>query len=165
MTAGYEIALATPDDIPGILALQEQNLAERGGSLSMRLDADWFERAMLEMPLIVGRRDGNIVGYVVATTIAAQMHIPIVQAMLRQFPAPPDCFIQGPVCVAESERGKGLAGLMFAEMRAQLPDRVAITFIGSDNAASLRAHKKMGMRALGEFDNAGERYTVFANKP
>jgi RimJ/RimL family protein N-acetyltransferase len=165
MTAGHEIALATPDDISGILALQEQNLADRGGSLSVRLGADWFERAMLDMPLIVGRRDGRVVGYVVATAIAAQTHIPIVQAMLRQFPEPPDCFIQGPVCVAESERGKGLAGLMFAEMRAQLPGRVAITFIHSDNAASLRAHKKMGMRVLGEFDNAGERYTALANEP
>jgi predicted GNAT superfamily acetyltransferase len=165
MSSDYDIGLATRDDIAGILALQEENLLDHGGSLSVRLPADWFERAMLEMPLIVGRRDGKIVGYVVATTIAAQMKIPIVRAMLHKFPAPPNCFIQGPVCVADSERGKGLAGLMFAEMRASLPGRAAITFIRSDNDASLRAHAKMGICRVGEFEIGGECYTVVASKP
>jgi predicted GNAT superfamily acetyltransferase len=165
MSSDYDIGLATRDDIAGILALQEENLLDHGGSLSVRLPADWFERAMLEMPLIVGRRDGKIVGYVVATTVAAQMNIPIVRAMLRKFPAPPNCFIQGPVCVADSERGKGLAGLMFAEMHARLPGRAAITFIRSDNDASLRAHAKMGICRVGEFENGGECYTAVASKP
>jgi predicted GNAT superfamily acetyltransferase len=165
MGSDYDIGIATRDDIPAILALQEENLFDRGGSLSVRLGADWFERAMLEMPLVVGRRDGKIVGYVVATEVAAQMDIPIVRAMLRKYPAPPNCFIQGPVCVADSERGKGLAGLMFAEMRAKLPGRAAITFIRSDNGASLRAHTKMGICQVGEFENGGERYTALASKP
>jgi hypothetical protein len=42
MSSVYEISLATPDDIPGILALQEPNLIERGGGLTVRLTADWF---------------------------------------------------------------------------------------------------------------------------
>jgi predicted GNAT family acetyltransferase len=67
------------------------------------------------------------------------MHIPTVQAMVATFPAPPHSFIQGPVCVAASERGKGLAGLMSAAMRARLPGRAAMTFIRSDNVTSLRA--------------------------
>ena len=165
MTAGYTIALAAADDIPGILALQEENLPASGGNLSVRLPTDWFAGAMQEMPLIVARHDGKVVGYVVATSLAAQMHIPIVQTMVGKFPPPTDCFIQGPVCVAQSERGKGLVGLMFAEMRRRLPGRAAITFIRSDNAASLRAHEKMGICALGEFDHGGERYTASAYKP
>lgn len=165
MRSDYEIALATPEDIAGILALQERNLHGSGGSLSVRHAAAWFERAMQEMPLVVGRCDGAVVGYVVATSLAAHMHIPIVQAMIAKFPPPPDCFIQGPVCVAASERGKGLVGLMFAEMRAHLPGRAAITFIRSDNAASLRAHAKMGICQLGEFDYGGERYTAAAYVP
>ncbi len=35
MVGGYTISLATQDDIPGILALQEPNLPENGGSLSV----------------------------------------------------------------------------------------------------------------------------------
>jgi hypothetical protein len=40
MTFDYDIARATPDDIPGILALQEPNLPDSGGSLSVRQNAD-----------------------------------------------------------------------------------------------------------------------------
>ncbi|MGH6991146.1 MAG: GNAT family N-acetyltransferase [Stellaceae bacterium] len=165
MTSDYDIAPAMPEDIPGILALQEANLPGHGGSLSVRLPADWFERAMQAMPLVVARRDGAVVGYVVATSLAAQMHIPIVQAMAAKFPPPAGCFIQGPVCVAASERGKGLAGLMFKELCAQLPGQSAITFIRSDNAPSLRAHEKVGMHILGEFENGGERYTALRYAP
>jgi L-amino acid N-acyltransferase YncA len=165
MHADTDIGLATPEDIPSILTLQEENLPHRGGSLSVRLPADWFAGVMEEMPLVVARRDGKVVGYVVATPLEAQLHIPIVQAMVAQYPAPPGCFIQGPVCVAASERGKGLIGLLFAEMRARLPGRATVTFIRSDNAASLRAHEKVGICALGEFDNGGARYTALAYVP
>jgi L-amino acid N-acyltransferase YncA len=165
MTGDYSIDLATPADVPGILALQEENLIGRGGSLSVRLPDDWFARAMTEMPLVVARRGGEVVGYVVATSLAAQLHIPIVKAMAAKFPPPADAFIQGPVCVAASERGRGLAGLMFAAMRARLPGRAAVTFIRSDNAASLNAHEKMGIRVVGEFESGGERYCALCYAP
>jgi predicted GNAT superfamily acetyltransferase len=161
MTADYDIGLARPDDIPGILALPEPNLPDSGGSLSVRQNADWFKRTMAEMPLIVARRGGALVGYVVATTLAAQIHIPIVQAMLHKFPAPPGCYMYGPVCVAESERGRGLAAAMFEKLRAHVPGRPAMTFVRADNLASLRAHRKMGMQELGDFANDGTAFVAF----
>lgn len=155
MITDYEIALATPEDIPSIIIIQDPNVIDRGGGLSARQTADWFKRSMLEMPIIVGRRDGKVVGYVLSTSLAAKSHVAIVQAMLRTFPAPPDCYLYGPVCVAETERGKGLASAMFEELRARLPGRPAMTFIRADNAPSLRAHRKMGMRELGPFMSEG----------
>jgi predicted GNAT family acetyltransferase len=162
MTPGYEIALAIPDDISGILALQEPNLPDSGGSLSVRQNADWFKHAMLDMPLIVARSDGQIVGYLVATSLAAKSHIPIIQAMLRSFSTPPDCYLYGPVCVAAAERGKGLAGIMFEALCARLPGRSAMTFIRADNAASRQAHRKMGMRELGPFTHDGATYIALS---
>src|SRR5665811_1551431 len=97
MIADYEISLATPDDIPGILAVQEPNLPDSGGSLSVRQTADWFKHAVLEKSVVVGRRDGKVVGYVLGTSLAANAHIAIIQAMLRTFPAPPGCYLYGPV--------------------------------------------------------------------
>jgi L-amino acid N-acyltransferase YncA len=162
MTEVYDIALATPDDIPGILALQEPNLPDSGGSLSVRQSADWFKHTMLEMPLIVGRRNGKVVGYMLSTSLAAKAQVAIVQAMLRRFPAPPNCYSYGPVCVAETERGKGLAGAMFEKLRAELPGRPAMTFIVADNVPSLIAHRKMGMQELGTFTNGGIPYIAFS---
>jgi Acetyltransferase (GNAT) family len=154
MTAVYEISLGTLNDIPGILTLQELNLPDSGGSLSVRLTADWFKHAILENSVVVGRRNGSVVGYVLGTSLAAQAHIAIIQAMLRAFPAPPDCYIYGPVCVADTERGKGLANAMFEELQTHMGGRPAMTFMRSDNAPSQRAHQKMGMQVLGTFTNA-----------
>ena len=162
MIADYQIALATPQDIPGIITLQDPNVIDRGGGLSVRQTADWFKRSMLEMPIIVGRRDGKVVGYVLSTSLAAKAHVAIVQAMLRTFPAPPDCYLYGPVCVAETERGRGLARIMFEALRARLPGRPAMTFIRADNAPSLQAHRKMGMRELGTFMSDDVPHIAFA---
>src|SRR5512141_2203512 len=117
MVADYEIALATPDDIPGILALQEPNLVERGGGLSVRQTADWFRNAINEQSVVVGRRGGKVVGYVLGTSHAA-----IIQSMLHTFPAPPDCYLYGPVCVAETERGNGLAAALFDVLQTHMGD-------------------------------------------
>jgi predicted GNAT family acetyltransferase len=81
--------------------------------------------------------------------------------MLRSFPAPPDCYLYGPVCVDATERGKRLAGMMFEELRARLPGRPAMTFIRADNDPSLRAHRKMGMRELGTFMSEGVPHIAF----
>ncbi|MGC2824732.1 MAG: GNAT family N-acetyltransferase [Pseudolabrys sp.] len=160
MTNEYDISLATPDDVSGIIVLQEPNLPANGGTLSVRQPADWFTKAILEKSVVVARRDGKVVGYVLGTSLAANAHKAIIQAMLSAYPAPSECYLYGPVCVAESERGRGLARAMFEELRARLPGRPAMLFVRADNAASLRAHQKMGMRDLGTFMNDGVPYVA-----
>jgi hypothetical protein len=109
MTSDFDISLATPNDIPGILVVQEPNLPDNGGNLAVRQTADWFKNAILEKSVVAGRRNGKIVGYVLGTSLAAKAHVSVIQTMLRIFPPPPNCYLYGPVCVAETERGKGLA--------------------------------------------------------
>src|SRR5215510_7807734 len=109
MTFRYDISHATSNDMPGILTVQEPNLPDRGGSLSVRQTAEWFGNAILEKSIVVGRRNGEVVGYVLGTSLAAKAHVRIIQTMLRAFPPPHDCYLYGPVCVTENERGNGLA--------------------------------------------------------
>ena len=158
MRLDYDIALATPDDIPGMLALQDANLPDKGGSLSVRLTEDWFRDTILEKSIVVARCNSKVVGYVMGTSLAANAHIAIIQAMLRAYPASPDCYVYGPICVAKSERGKGLARALFEQLRSLIPGRPAMLFVRADNPSSLQAHRKMGMRELGTFDNEGVRY-------
>ena len=162
MTFGYDISLATADDIPGILAIQEPNLPDHGGSLSIRQTADWFRNAILEKSIVVGRRSGEVVGYVLGTSLAAKAHVGIIQTMLRAFPPPHDCYLYGPVCVAENERGNGLAAALFKVLQTHMDGRPLMTFVRADNAQSLRAHHKMGMRDLGVFTNEGVAYIALA---
>ena len=160
--ANYEIAVAKRDDVPAILDLQERNLRKNGGALSVALSQAWFEAAVADMPVIVARSDGRVVGYVVSTPLTVQPDDPIVQAMLRTYPGSPDAYVYGPICVAESERGRGLAGAMFEALRARLRGREGFTFIRRDNPVSMTVHTKMGLRQVAEFAHGDVVYAVVA---
>jgi RimJ/RimL family protein N-acetyltransferase len=162
MTNEYDLSLATPDDVSGIIALQEPNLPANGGTLSVRQPADWFTKAILEKSVVVARRNGKVVGYVLGTSLAAKAHIPIIQAMLSVYPAPSECYLYGPVCIAESERGKGVALALFEVLQKHMAGRPAMAFVRTDNAPSRRAHKKMGMRELGIFQSEDVPYVALA---
>ena len=82
--------------------------------------------------------------------------------VLRAYPGSSASYNYGPICVAESHRGRGLAVAMFEALKAQLPGREGFTFIRRDNTASLRVHTKMGMNEVAEFTHAGVTYVVVA---
>jgi GNAT superfamily N-acetyltransferase len=157
-----EIALATRDDIVGILDLQEHNLLGRGGLLSVRLPGAFIEAALDDLPQIVAHRDGKIVAYLLAGSRGVHAQTPIIQAMFRAYPGSHDAYVYGPICVAESERGHGLATALFAELRERLPGRECVAFVRRDNAASLQAHLKMGMRDVASFEHDGIAHAVLA---
>jgi L-amino acid N-acyltransferase YncA len=158
----HEIALATNGDVNGILDLQERNLSKSGGALSIPFSKAWFETAIADAQVIVGRRNGSVVGYLVFSSFAAQAHAPLVQAMLKAYAGAPGAYNYGPICVAETERGRGVARAMFAALKARLPKREGIAFIRCDNEASLLAHKKMGMKEVAAFTHGGVAFAVVA---
>jgi hypothetical protein len=64
----YDVCIATSEDIPELLALQAQNQESRGGALSIEFPAVWFEMVVREMPIVIARRDGRLVGYLLSST-------------------------------------------------------------------------------------------------
>jgi L-amino acid N-acyltransferase YncA len=148
--ADCDIGPATRDDIAGILDLQDRNQIARGGALSVALSWEWFEASLADMPIVVARRGGKVVGYAVSSSLAANAKVPQVQAALRVYRPAPDAYIYGPICVDESERGCGLGPRLFAALTARLAGREAVTFIRSDNAPSRGVHAKMGLREVAE---------------
>jgi L-amino acid N-acyltransferase YncA len=157
-----EIGQATKADIAGILALQDANHLDRGGLLSVRFPREWFEARLSDTPVIVARRGGRIVAYLITSSIEAQASAAIVQAMLNAYAHSKNAYIYGPVCVAADERGHGLASALFAALLARVPDWECFTFIRGDNTASLRAHAKMGMRTVATFTLSDVDYVVVA---
>jgi predicted GNAT superfamily acetyltransferase len=154
------IGRATCADLEDILALQEENQPQHGGMLSASFGRHLFVEMMREAPLIVARRKGRVIGYLVTGTREQNAGIPIVEAMLALFPVQSDSHIYGPICVKAEERGKGLAQAMFTELERTEPGRRYVCFIRSDNHPSLRAHTKMGMHEIGRFVFHGKDYTV-----
>jgi L-amino acid N-acyltransferase YncA len=157
-----EIGTLQAGDIDGVLALQEANQAEYGGTLSARMPRAFFAAALDGMPVIVARREGRVVGFLVSSPKHPPPPAPVMRAMLHAWPGSDDAYSYGPICVAAEERGRGLAAAMAATLRTLLPGREGILFIRSDNAASLRAHAKMDMRQVAVFEHGGATMLVLA---
>jgi predicted GNAT superfamily acetyltransferase len=130
--------------------------------LSVRLPRAWFETAIVGMPVIGARRTSRLLGYLVSSSVAANAEVPLVRAMLEAYHGSAGAYVYGPICVEATERGRGVAGMMFADLRARLPGREGILFIRRDNAASLRAHTGMGMREVAGFDHQGTKFAVLS---
>jgi predicted GNAT superfamily acetyltransferase len=158
----YEIARATREDMPGILVLQERNLRKNGGALSVPLTPDWLEASIDGMPIVIARRDGQVIGYVVSSSLEEQSDDPILNGMLRAYPGSPGSYVYGPICVDQVERGQGIARAMFEALRALLPGREGFTFIRADNAVSRNVHAGLGMDEVCAFSVSGVDYVVVA---
>ncbi len=160
---GHDTRVSRADiaDMDGILELQAANQTARGGALAASLTGERLAKMMQDMPLIVARRDGRITGFPLTTSREVNADIPIVKAMFNAYHGAHDAYVYGPICVGEQERGKGLAQIMFAELRRLEPGREGVLFIRNDNEASLRAHLKMGMKKVASFEFNSFAYAVF----
>lgn len=157
-----EICSATHDDLTGILELQAANQIARGGMLSAELARPRILTMMRDMPLVVARREGRVVGFLMSTTRAMNAELPVVRAMFMAYHGTPDAYVYGPICVAQAERGKGLASAMISVLRSLQPGREGVLFIRSDNEASLLAHRRIGMDEVARFDLDGISFIVFS---
>lgn len=164
MVENINIKVATSLDLKGILRLQSENQTSQGGTLSGELNLNQIEEIMNDMPQIVAYVNDKIVGFLLTTSQTAhkKRNIPIVEAMLTSYVGNSESYIYGPVCVSKTQRGKGLAQLMFKELLHQEPNREGILFIRSDNKSSLRAHEKMGIRKVSNFSFNNTEFYVFA---
>lgn len=158
------IKVATSKDLDGIIKLQKENQIAQGGSLSAELSLAQIEEMMSDMPQIIAIADNKVVGFLLTTSQAVnkKRNVAIVDAMFASYKGNEDSYIYGPICVINSQRGKGLAQLLFQELLHQKPNQEGILFIKSDNEASLKAHKKMGMHKVGSFRFNNADFDVFA---
>lgn len=166
MEEQIEIKVATAEELPEILRLQSENQIAQGGTLSGGMSSNQIEEMMKDMPQIVAVIDNQVVGFLLTTSqaVSRKRNIPIVEAMLASYAGNTNSYIYGPVCVSQTQRGKGLAQLMFKELLHQEPHREGILFIRSDNEASLRAHEKMGIKKVADFSFNNNEFHVFAYK-
>jgi L-amino acid N-acyltransferase YncA len=156
----YLISIATMNDVPEILALQSENQVTRGGFLSIEFPAPWFETVIKDMPTVVARRDGRLVGYLVSSQPASTQHLPLPQAKQRAYAGRRGAYNSGPLCIVQNERGRGLIAKLFETQRSLLAGREGIAFIRRDNAASRVVHARYDFREVAEFSHGGVDYLV-----
>jgi L-amino acid N-acyltransferase YncA len=155
------VRLAETRDLDGILAIQQENQPENGGTLSARFSRDWFAEIAASESLIVAIVDGHVAGYVAFTSPEAQAHVAVVGAMLHAYPNP-GAYLHGPICVARDFRQQGIAAAMFRAQREHMNGTPVMAFIRKDNVTSRNAHVGMGMREVAEFERDGTKFIVVA---
>jgi len=159
----YDITRAGSADVDGIASLLQANSPSRGGSLTGEFPRDKVSAMIAGGAVMVAYRDGKVVGVLFS---AAKDHEapPVVHAMLAAWPGRDDAYTYGPVCIADSERGHGLLAKLYAALQRHYPGQEAILFIRRDNAASLRAHARLGMHEVASFSMDGVDYAVFSDR-
>lgn len=161
-----------------ISALNEAEKAD--GFLSASFTAEQFKMMDTDLCSVVCVDADKVCGYVCASSIEFNKNIPLVAAMIDQFPhityqGKPltafKSFIYGPVCIDKAYRGKGILENLFKTMLEILakdaPHLELLTvLIATENQRSINAHKKLGIEPVGEFKFKQKNYLalVFPTK-
>lgn len=169
-------------DISGILSLQERylyrnlNEAEREkGFVTTPFTVSQIEEIIQQNGIFVAKNEaGSIIAYAFAGSWKYFEQWEIFNFMVARFPnlsfhgkpiTTENSFQYGPVCIAESYRGKGLLNQLFEEMRIEFYKKypLSITFINKVNAISEHAHtKKLGWEIIDEFEFNSNHYIALA---
>lgn len=162
MNDEIETGSAERRDVAGIMQLMEENVAANHGQLASGVPEQTVRDMLDDMPPIVARRRGEVVGFLMTARPERYAEIPIIQAMTAAYQGSEGYFIYGPVCVSEKARNQGVAKSMLDALKQQVEGREAVLFIRNDNQPSIIAHTKMGMQPVADFSYAGNDYTIFS---
>jgi L-amino acid N-acyltransferase YncA len=150
-------------DVAAVSELLVKNGVERGGALVGDWQAPEIQKRIERGDLILMAHDGDRVLGVLVTEERANVGGPRLLAMLKAWPGSADAYIYGPVCVDAAARGAGVLSKLYEQLRVERPDREPILFIRAGNETSLKAHVRLGLREVAQFELAGEVYRVLSN--
>jgi hypothetical protein len=173
-----ETRIGTVVDIPGILALQAQNLLANlaadqraDGFVTTPFTPEILTELLEQQGVFVAVQDQQITAYLLAGNWDFFSRWPIFPHMVKllptwQFQGEPlnaaTTFQYGPVCVDKKYRGQQVLPQLFETMRLSFGSRysVGITFINQLNPRSYAAHtKKLNWQVVAEFQfNSGDFY-------
>ena len=169
-------------DLLGILQLQRQNLAQhltpeeilQQGFVTVEHNLEDLERMHLAEPSIIAKENNQVIAYVLAMTLQARDHIPILEPMflmfeqieyqgksLLEFPF----MMIGQVCVHKQFRGQGVFEKCYAAFEEYFQTRYAfaVTEIAVRNQRSMRAHSRIGFTTLHTYSSPdGEAWQIVA---
>lgn len=72
----YAVSVASVDHIPDIVVLLAENRIANRGALSVEFPAQWFERAVKDLPIVIVRREGRLVAFLVSSSQDVTQHLP-----------------------------------------------------------------------------------------
>lgn len=151
-------------DVAAVSDLLVRNGIDRGGALVGDWQAPEIRKRIERGDLILMAVEGDRLVGVLVTEERANASGPRILAMLKAWPGSADAYIYGPVCVDAAARGTGVLSKLYEQLERERPNREAILFIRSSNVGSLKAHLRLGLREVAQFEMAGQVYLVLSNR-
>lgn len=171
---------ATNQDMSGVVALQDANLVsnlssaeQKDGFLSGAFTAEQFSEMNDDVGILIALDGDVVVGFICIGSVEFNIAYPLPAAMIEAFSNlyydgrrvdSYVCVIAGPVCIAKEKRGTGLFEIMYNQVSSILPAHVQLitTLVSKSNPRSLRAHEKVGMQVLGDFNYNAREFVIMA---
>lgn len=182
--AAAVIRLATPADVPALVALESRyfigNLppeSRDNGFISIQHSAEWFAAAVATGGIHVAEIAGDLVGFIGVAEMPrraatqpgsfsrAMADLIEVTSFRGRLLASQRVACRGPVLIAEQARGQGIYTAFNAATREAYRDRfdVGVLFVAADNPRSLHTSTvKLGAESLALFEVDGRCYHFLA---
>lgn len=175
---------STVQDLEGILELQKANRPEhltddelqKEGFVSVRHDIDLLQDMSTPYAHIIAKDDlsgnGKVVGYTLSLLRTFDRNrIPILEGLITKADASTfngrtiqdrNYIVMGQVCIHKENRGKGIFGGLYEEMKKHLSPSFdsIITCVSDRNPRSLRAHAKVGFHSVHRYSSHGENWEI-----
>jgi len=170
---------AAKSDIGAILKLQSLNLSSnlsteelKEGFVTTLITKEQIQTIMAQTGLFVAEKQQTVVGYAYAGSwdyFAQWGIVPYMLSRLNKMDfegekiTADNSFQYGSVCIAKSHRG-GAFPQLFATMRTNMAAKypIGITFINRLNQRSLKAHQKLNLIIIDEFEFSNGSYCSLA---
>lgn len=164
-------------DIPGVLNLQERNLAAnlsesemKQGFVTTPFTVSQIESIIRQNGLFIAKDQSEVIAYIFAGSWEYFAQWEIFNYMVSRFPelsfinqkiTIENTFQYGPVCIDINYRSRGIFNELFECMRLEFVKKypISITFINQLNAISTAAHtRKIGWKIIDEFEFNNNQY-------
>ncbi|WP_193014644.1 N-acetyltransferase [Proteus sp. FME41] len=157
----YIFRKMTSKDISTVTHLLQANAESQQGGLYGEYPQNKVD-AMYQSSTntLVALYQENIVAVVFSFPVTSFSIPPIAQEINRRYPEiTQNNWFYGPVCIEQSHRGKSLLKDLYQHICA-LHGGHPIAFVNSENIRSLKAHQKLGMEPIKNFEFKGKFWWV-----
>jgi hypothetical protein len=177
----FETTVLAPTDMDSLLQLQRSNLvqhissqtAKTQGFLTFEYSHDVLERMMMDMSQPVITSGETLVGYALATSVAAGEEIPLMRPLVKMtreltLNGRPISqlrhYFMGQICIREGWRGNGLFDALYAAHKTLFSRDYdcIVTEIAVNNLRSQAAHARVGFQKIHTHTDDGTEWDVVA---
>lgn len=180
--SALQIRRAVATDFESLVLLQNANLASnlpagerQSGFLSVGFSAEQFAAMNDNFAVVVAVQQEQVKAFLCASTVEFNQAVALPAAMIARFPrakyqgqalSRSSVCIVGPVCIDQSLRGQGVLSRLYDCFFAIAPKEfdIAVVFVSADNLASIKAHEKLGLETIDEFEFNSARYFIMARR-